>query len=188
MELNFPNEIWANVDKQYQISNYGRVKSLKRNVRIGKSERVIQESIINPYINKKTGYMQVRVSNRKKVNVHRLVAIHFCADRKQGLVVNHKDGNKTNNLSDNLEWVTIAQNNKHRYDVLKHKGSCLGRFSKLHPTSKKIMMQKIGAEEFEIFDCALDAVRKYPILDSGSISRCCYGKNKKHHGYTFKFV
>lgn len=49
--------------------------------------------------------------------VHRLVARAFCEGYKPGLWVNHRDGNKTNNRADNLEWTTPAQNQQHAWDT-----------------------------------------------------------------------
>lgn len=42
--------------------------------------------------------------------VHRLVARHFCDGYFPDAVVNHKDGNNRNNMSENLEWVTQKEN------------------------------------------------------------------------------
>lgn len=52
--------------------------------------------------------------NGKQVNkyVHRLVVTEWYGYHK-GLVVNHKDENKTNNRVENLEWVTASQNRTH---------------------------------------------------------------------------
>ncbi|WP_313481464.1 HNH endonuclease signature motif containing protein [Atlantibacter hermannii] len=48
--------------------------------------------------------------------VHKLVADNFLGSKPSpNHVVNHKDGNKQNNHSDNLEWVTISENTRHAY-------------------------------------------------------------------------
>jgi len=53
--------------------------------------------------------------------VHRLVASAFIDGECEGKIVNHIDGKKSNNVADNLEWVTPSENMKHAW---KH-GMCL---------------------------------------------------------------
>lgn len=63
--------------------------------------------------------------NGKSINVfvHRLVAYKYVNGYKQGLVVHHKDYDKSNNNYKNLEWVTIGENNRkpdHVKNIWKH--------------------------------------------------------------------
>jgi hypothetical protein len=148
---------------------------------------MVGDSLIKPFISKTTGYLQVNLSNRKRANVHRLVADAFCDGYFDGACVNHKNGIKTDNRSDNLEWCTHSENNKHAFRKLGRKSPTTGKFSHEHPTSKPIIMRSIKTDKVENFNCALDAVRKYPQLDSAAISRCCHGKNKSHKGFEFAF-
>ena len=65
-----------------------------------------------------TGYLRVSLCKEGKVTrrfVHQLVAEHFCLGQAEGLVVNHIDGNITNNKACNLEWVTPSENVKDGY-------------------------------------------------------------------------
>lgn len=59
--------------------------------------------IVQPVINGK---------NRQKY-VHHLVAEAFIGERPGRLVINHKDGDKTNNSLYNLEYITHAENIQH---------------------------------------------------------------------------
>ena len=69
-----------------------------------------------------TGYLRVGLNSGKEtLTVHRLVALAFVDGYKDGLVVNHKDGNKLNNNIDNLEWVTQSENALHGFHVLNRK-------------------------------------------------------------------
>ena len=93
--------------KDYFITDGGEVISKKW----GKIK------ILRP-VNNKKGYLSVRLSmNGKPIRkfIHRLVAEHFVEGYEEGLVVNHKDGNKTNNHYSNLEWCTLSENSKHSF-------------------------------------------------------------------------
>ena len=54
----------------------------------------------------------------KYVRGHRIIAETFLPNTEEKPTVNHKDGNKSNNSVNNLEWATYSENNHHRYDVL----------------------------------------------------------------------
>ena len=100
-------EVWKDIYEEYQISNLGRIKSLKWG----------KERILTPRKNFK-GYMQIhiRVNGKDKViKVHRLVAEAFIPNPDNKPQVNHIDGNKENNTSLNLEWCTNSENQLHAY-------------------------------------------------------------------------
>jgi hypothetical protein len=90
-----------NYEGLYQVSNYGRVKSLKFGIEV-----FIKDSI-NAW-----GYPSVNLKSKQNV-IHRLVAITFIPNPKNKPFVNHKDGIKTNSQLDNLEWVTRKENAQH---------------------------------------------------------------------------
>ena len=90
----------------YQVSNLGRIKSLKR-------KNVPITHIIKPRKDK-DGYLLINLyiqSHKTTYKVHRLVAETFIPNPKNLLMINHKDEDKTNNCVDNLEWCTIKYNN-----------------------------------------------------------------------------
>lgn len=97
----------------------------------GKLYSKISDKILKTRINKE-GYEVVCISlgsrNKKKaIKIHIAVACMFCDGYKEGLVVNHKDGNKLNNLYTNLEWVTYKQNSIHA------ENNGLNKHSKIKP-------------------------------------------------------
>lgn len=68
------------------------------------------------------GYLEVCFVHQRKTFkflVHRLVAIAFVDGYKEGLVVNHLDGDKLNNDPKNLEWVTPGRNSEHAWEIKK---------------------------------------------------------------------
>lgn len=111
-------EIWKDIkgyERLYQISNYGRVKSLVFNNNICKKKR---EKILSPTDNGK-GYLIIGLrknGKRKNYYIHRLVAEHFLKNDKNLKEVNHINFNKKNNSVENLEWVTKEKNIKHYHD------------------------------------------------------------------------
>lgn len=72
----------------------------------------ISERFMNPILSKSSGYL---ILGSKLGSVHRLVTETFLGKIPEGLVVNHKDGNKVNNNLSNLEIVTYSENMKHAY-------------------------------------------------------------------------
>lgn len=122
MEIKNHMEQWKDIKQYegiYQISNYGKVKSLTRIVMRKNGARYIKERMLKLQTIK-TGYHYIALhKNNKIINmyVHRLVALYFLNNPNNYLQVNHKDGNKTNNYMDNLEWVTCSENHKHAYAI-----------------------------------------------------------------------
>jgi DNA-binding XRE family transcriptional regulator len=113
-------EIWKQVkgfESLYEVSNQGRVKSLQRFVN-GKNgaNKPLKETIIQLKTDK--GYLRVNLwknQKSKRFAVHRLVAEAFI-DKIEGKdYVNHKNGIKTDNRIENLEWVTLSENIIHAY-------------------------------------------------------------------------
>lgn len=72
------------------------------------------------------GYLHINY-NRKKLFIHRIVYAKFIGSLSSDLVINHKNGIKTDNRPENLELVTIKENNIHRFRVLKT-GAVIGNF------------------------------------------------------------
>lgn len=88
----------------YEISNLGRVKSLKC-----KKQRILKTSVDNK------GYLKVRLylSNKGKTKrIHQLVAITFLnhVPLEQGLIVDHKNNNILDNRVTNLQTITQREN------------------------------------------------------------------------------
>ena len=119
LQKEFTMEFWKDVkgyEGFYQVSNFGRVKSLARVVksRWGTdkplSERPVREIVDG------LGYSRLSLSKNgivKTHKIHRLVAEAFSQGEGH---VNHKDGNKQNNNVENLEFCTSKENNDHAFN------------------------------------------------------------------------
>lgn len=113
-------EIWKKIKEypNYEISNYGRVRSLKYYSNVHKKYYVrvlILKEKTNRY-----GYKMITLSNengRKCFTIHRLVAKAFIDNKSNYNEVNHIDGNKSNNKFNNLEWCTRRDNILHAYKL-----------------------------------------------------------------------
>ena len=69
-------------------------------------------------LDKQTGYVSISfcVNNKRTTRlIHRLVAEAFLVNPDNKHTVNHIDGNKENNILNNLEWMTMQENAKHAY-------------------------------------------------------------------------
>ena len=118
------DEIWKNIENfegYYQISNFGRVKSLARQQkgRIPGKFQSVKEKILKLSKNR-DGYLHcIACKDRKEYHfyVHRIVAKAFLQKIDGKICVNHKDGNKNNNSLSNLEWCSYGENMKHSYQI-----------------------------------------------------------------------
>lgn len=102
-------EVWKIITKDYEVSSLGRVR------RLSSRTNTWNGRIIKPSLSPK-GYPRLSLSiDGIKFNrfVHTLVAQAFLGERPIGYEVNHKDGNKQNNTSSNLEYVTSTGNKEH---------------------------------------------------------------------------
>jgi hypothetical protein len=89
----------------YQISNFGNVKNK------------ITGRILKPTEGKTDKYYYISLcknGKQKNTKIHRLVASHFVENSDNKLFVDHIDNNKLNNISTNLRWATVQENNRNK--------------------------------------------------------------------------
>ena len=166
----------AGYEGLYQISDLGRIKSLK----YGK------EKIMKPQ-KTRCGYLKVclyKDGYGKTIIVHRLVAETFIPNPQGFETVNHKDEVKTNNTVGNLEWMSKKDNLNYGTRNKRVAESHIN-----HPSlSKQVqMLDKSTGELLATFPSTMEAKRVTGIAQQ-SISSSCKGKLKSAGGYVWRYA
>jgi len=190
-------ERWAEIpgyDGLYEISDQGRVKSrgrMRRAVapRNGREYEYMTVGRILKNQKSSSGYWQVCLHKNgvgSIKSIHRMMAVAFIPNNNNHPFINHKDGDKSNNSLDNLEWCTNSQNIKHAYEVLGAVAWARGRTGALNPHSKRVVQRTMGGDIVKTWEAAADAHRAG--FDSGCITRCCQGKSTYHKGFLWTYA
>lgn len=175
----YKDEIWRPIkgyEGLYEISNYGRVKSLKCH----------KERLRTPTKRNKD-YLGVSLCKNGKQEtklVHRLVAEAFIPNPDNLPCVNHKDENPTNNVIDNIEWCSYKYNDL--YGTRNERILQTKKMKKCCNAEKPVLQYTLDGEFVAEYKSILDAAR----LTSTSkqiISYCCNNQIKKRKGFIWKF-
>ena len=186
-------EVWKdikNYEGHYQVSNYGRIKSVDKLVNSGlkNNKKVLKKGKILKLFKMSNGYLVVGLCNgetQKSKSVHRLVAEAFIPNLNNYKNINHKDENKENNNVSNLEWCDNLYNNIY--------GTWLDRIAKKlinNPKiSKKVNQYDKQGNFIKQWSSTMEAQRNTGINNT-HISACCLNKKnyKTAGGYVWKYV
>lgn len=162
-----PEELWRDIpgyEGEYRASTLGRVFSVKSNRELA-------------LIKLKIGYFSVCLCKNNVVNrqyVHRLVMVTFTGPSK--LHVNHKNGIKTDNRLENLEYCTDAENSRHAWAT----GLCKKQLGEKANKSKLKSSDVIKIKEMLRAGHSQIEISKIFKIDSSQISRIKTGKIWSH--------
>lgn len=167
----------------YLIDSLGNIVSCPRQQG---SRFVNQYKILGTKINR-LGYKEVALSKdgkTKTVLLHRLIAMHF-VENPYGLpCVNHKNGIKSDNRIENLEWCTRSQNTKHAYE------NNLGGFReyanagirKMNQDTQYVVVRLISPSGEELQFGSTSEAAEYVGTDKDEVTRAIR-KNQRVKGY-----
>mgnify|MGYP002623286593 CR=1 FL=1 len=185
----FDGEVWGVADgfeDFYAVSNYGRVKSLRRTImRKTGVPQTIRERILRQTTGT-TGYLCVSLikPNTKRIykKVHILVAQAFCKNINDERCINHIDENKKNNHFLNLEFCSYSYNLQYNGGALRR-----GAVRKLHHPAKKVVMYNLHGTIEEYFNSCEEAATHVG-CQASRVNECCNGKRKTAKSHIFRWL
>jgi hypothetical protein len=151
-------ETWkqcAESDK-HEVSDYGRIRSSCRH----REKRILNGSI-------KQGYIFVTIKGKKRP-LHRLICLAFYGE--SDLHVNHKDGVKTNNRLENLEFVTNMENVQHALD---------------NDLQRPALIGSVDKDGVVVYYKRINEAASASGVSRKMIQKVVYGERKSTNGYIF---
>lgn len=152
------NEIWKEIPGyagKYSISNFGNVRS-----NYYKNRRMLKPSPKN------NGYLTVRLYSNfvgKSIQIHSLVANAFLPNPNNFPMIIHKDGNRTNNKVENLEWCSMLSYNT---------------YNNTEENAKKLLINILQNNTEEIWKVIPGYDEKYLISNFGNVCSIQHGKKR----------
>ena len=168
------NEIWISyvhsAARQYFVSNFGRVKSVCCK---SDKELLLKQQLAFGY--KKVGLYIHR--KRKDVRVHSMVAEKFVQNPHNYSLIDHVNGDSTNNHATNLRWIKDAKENANNPVTL----------AKQINRNAVIQINLNGFEQIKLWQNAYTAANELGFR-STHILQCCYGNRKSAYGFGWQFA
>lgn len=176
--MNYENEIWKEIEGYegvYEVSNYGRVRSLKRKA----------PHILKPTVSNSLGHLKVNLFKsgmKKAAFVHRLVAKAFIPNPENKPTVDHIDKNTSNNCVENLRWADQVDQNSNKKRDGKWSEEC--RIPVMCVETEDVFDNSCAAAHW-IVDVGLSTSKPKDI--SKYIRGVCNGTLKTIYGYHWEF-
>ena len=177
-------EIWKEIkdyEGLYEVSNYGRIKSLDSNI------------ILTPCKPATSGLSVTLSKNRvnTKFQVSRLVAAAFIPNPDNLPEIDHIDGNRANNDATNLRWCTRKQNLNYqkainnKRETMKKVNTWFKKTGKDNHNAKPVYQYDLEGNFIKKWDCIHDAQRCG--FNHGNIISCCKGRLKHYKKYIWRY-
>lgn len=178
----------------YEVSNFGKVKSLKNGV----------ERIMSAAGKRYKTIVLYKDGKAKCFSLHNLVWTTFVGPVPEGYEINHMDENPSNNRLDNLNLLTHKQNmnwgtvgerlsktrtgRKMSEDTKMKKSKVMIGKMVNHPgISKRVVQYTLDDEYVNDYPSTQEAARQTG-FSGGCIRECCSGVRKTHKGYKWKYL
>lgn len=167
----------------YEVSDLGEVRSVDRVIpsvdgrQYRRRGKIMKQSISKSRNVHVSGYPVVNLHKQHHslvVSVHQLVARAFIPNPLNLPTVNHRDGNKLNNASTNLEWASYSANNIHALE------------SQLRqPRSNPVVQESVAGKIIAFYDSVSKASRVTGV-SRGMISHCIHHRARTAGGYVWE--
>ena len=167
--------------ERYFISDDGKVFN-------SNGKEISQRKATNGYMRVNLRKGDQKYEKPKTMSVHRLVAEHFIPKVEGKDYVNHIDGDKTNNIVNNLEWCTAKENSQHIYNLNEeYKKKCIENIKKAQEKCKKQVLVCLHNRCIGVCESEKEVAETLHINEK-TVRNGLKNRHKNKDGYSFFYV